>query len=301
MQAWLRSHNRAFIYSLKQYYRHLYGNILIAMVIGFCIALPSSLYLILENAQQITSDWDDTLNINAFLKHGTDDTTAIDIIHRLLKNPNIKTAELITQEKALLEYKELSGFAEIIDLLDENPLPSVIIITPTIDIDKDHSVIDFIQAQPEIELLQHDQQWLERLRSIITIIHRCTIIFCILTAIGVLLIVGNTIHMAIHVHRQEIEIIRIFGATNQFVQRPFLYSGLWYGLSGGISAWCLIIAIFSFLEQPINQLSAAYTGKFSLTGLSIETNLIIFSCSTLLGLIGSWISVKYHLRNLSKL
>lgn len=300
-KAWLLLHAQSFVYSLGQYYRNLLSSILTTAVIGISLALPGGFYLLLENAQQVTAGWGGSIQITAFLKPDIDDTVANTFVSRLLDSPNIEAAKFINRDQALAEYKELSGFSEVIDLLDENPLPSIVIIFPKIDAlteGKDRQIIDFIVSQPEVEVAQYDQQWVKRLYGIIEIIQRFVIIFSAFIGVGVLLIIGNTIRMAIYYHRSEIEITKLFGATDHFIRRPFLYSGFWYGLSGGISAWLLLTITLQFLKQPVSRLAELYASEFSLNNLTATETLIMLACGVFLGLFGSWISVQRHLRTI---
>ena len=300
-KAWLLLHAQSFVYSLGQYYRNLLSSILTTAVIGISLALPGGFYLLLENAQQVTAGWGGSIQITAFLKPDIDDTVANTFVSRLLDSPNIEAAKFINRDQALAEYKELSGFSEVIDLLDENPLPSIVIIFPKIDAlteGKDRQIIDFIVSQPEVEVAQYDQQWVKRLYGIIEIIQRFVIIFSAFIGVGVLLIIGNTIRMAIYYHRSEIEITKLFGATDHFIRRPFLYSGFWYGLSGGISAWLLLTITLQFLKQPVSRLAELYASEFSLANLTIIEALIMLACGIFLGLFGSWISVQRHIRTI---
>jgi cell division transport system permease protein len=299
LKYWFFLHVQSFVYSLGQYCRNLLTSILTTAVIGISLALPGGFYLLLENAQQVTSDWDGAIQITAFLKQDIDEPKAADVIARLLVNPKIEAAKFIQRDQALAEYKELSGFSEVIDLLDENPLPSIIIVFPKLTAlpdGGDQQIIEFLYAQPEIEIAQYDQQWVNRLYGIIDIIQRCIIIFSAFIGFGVLLIVGNTIRMAIYHHRNEIQITKLFGATNAFIQRPFLYAGFWYGLSGGIASWALLTLTLQFLKSPVSQLAELYTSEFKLVGLTGMETLIMLSCGVFLGLFGSWISVQRHLR-----
>ncbi len=300
-KTWLLLHAQSFVYSLGQYYRNLLSSILTTAVIGISLALPSSFYLLLENAQQVTAGWGGSIQITAFLKPEIEDAIAKNVISRLLKNSDIDAAKLISRDQALSEYKELSGFSEVIDLLDKNPLPSIIIVFPKIHgltEGKERQLVEFVSNQAEVEIAQYDQQWVKRLHGIIEIIQRFVIIFSAFIGFGVLLVVGNTIRMAIYHHRNEIEITKLFGATNRFIQRPFLYTGFWYGLSGAITSWLLLIVILQFLKQPVNRLAELYASEFSLASLSGAETLTMLACGILLGVFGSWTSVQRHLRTI---
>ena len=108
---------------------------------------------------------------------------------------------------------------------------------------------------PEIENIQYDNKWINRLTKIIEIIKLVVLILSALLVASVLLIIGNTIRLSIYNHRDEIEITKLFGGSDSFIQRPFLYSGFWYGIFGGLIAWFLVLISISILGDPVKKLS----------------------------------------------
>ena len=112
---------------------------------------------------------------------------------------------------------------------------------------------------------------------------------------GVLLVVGNTIRLAVENRRREIEVVTLIGATHAFVRRPFLYSGAWYGLGGGLLAWGLLTLGSEWLAAPVAALAASYGASFSLPQLGAVGSVTLVGCSTLLGWLGAWIAVSRHL------
>jgi cell division transport system permease protein len=158
------------------------------------------------------------------------------------------------------------------------------------------SLIKELEAMPEVDNAQYDSQWIKRLVYLLDIVNRLIIILSTLLAIGVLLIVGNTIRLSIYNRRAEIEITKLFGGTDSFIQRPFLYSGLWYGAFGGIIAWVLITVSMQMLRGPVKQLANLYASDFQLIGLGFLNSLLLVGIGIALGLFGSWISVKRHLK-----
>jgi cell division transport system permease protein len=113
--------------------------------------------------------------------------------------------------------------------------------------------------------------------------------------IGVLLILGNTIRLAIESRRDEIIIVKLVGGSNGFVRRPFLYTGLWYGVGGGVLAALLVSAALWFLEEPISELVLLYESAFDLTGLGVMGALNLVILGGILGLAGAWLAVSRHL------
>ena len=301
LKTWLRQHIQAFISSLRQYYYHFFSSILTTAVIGIALALPGGFYLLLQNMQRVTLNWDDGIQITAFLKPDIQGAEVNTLVDRLLQNNDIERIQTIDRHQALQEYRQLSGFSEAIDVLDANPLPYVLIIHPyltSLTDGGDKRILDFIHSNAEVDIAQYDQRWVKRLYGFIEIFRRFVIIFSVFISFGVSLIVGNTIRMGIYNCRNEIEITKLFGGTDSFIRRPFLYSGIWYGLSGSFFSWLLLALTMQFLHQPISKVSELYASDFHLSGFSIQETCVLFFCGILLGLVGSWISVQRHIRSM---
>ena len=109
----------------------------------------------------------------------------------------------------------------------------------------------------------------------------------LLLALGVLLVAGNTIRLAIASRREEILVIKLVGGTDAFVRRPFLYTGLWYGLGGAVVAWLLIVLVLLWLDGPVGELAALYQSDFRLAGLSVLDTLALAWGGATLGLCGA--------------
>ena len=273
---WVLQHVQAFIFSLGQFCRNPLTSILTAAVIGISLALPAGFYVILENARHITSSWEGTVQITAFLKLDTDDENAKKLAEQLSQRNDIADVRFIGRAEALEEYRRLSGFAEALDAVQENPLPSLLLIKPRLTERPGESTDELLKTLkdlPEVENAQFDQQWVKRLNAIIEIVQRAVLVLAAFLAMAVLLIVGNTIRMLIYHQRAEIEVAKLFGATDGFIQRPFLYSGFWYGLSGGMIAWLVVSISLLLLQQPANQLALLYASNFNLIGLSFKGTL----------------------------
>jgi len=298
-ESWSLQHLQAFFFSLGQLCKNPVASFLTAAVIGISLALPAGFFIILENTRYITAGWEGSVEITAFLKMDVDDATAKKLAGKISEMPGIGKVELVTREQALEEYRQLSGFAKALEALDENPLPSLLLIKPTHEefVEKSAGeILNKLKVIPEIEYAQYDQQWVKRLNAIIDIVKRIVVILAVFLGLAVLIIIGNTIRMLIYHRRSEIEVAKLFGATDGFIQRPFLYSGFWYGIFGGLIAWVLITISLLLLQAPAKGLAQLYASDFSLIGLSLKETLLLFLSGVLLGLIGSWISVQRHLR-----
>ena len=121
-----------------------------------------------------------------------------------------------------------------------------------------------------VELVEADTAWVRRLHAIEDTMQQLVLLVAAVLAAGVLAVVGNTIRLEINSRRAEIEVTKLVGGSNAFVRRPFLYSGIWQGLGGGLLAVGLVAAGLMALEPFVARLAAAYGAQFALKGLSIR-------------------------------
>lgn len=301
LQAHLVGHARALLATLGILYRTPLVNMMTITVIGIAMALPTGLYVLLHNLQNVSSSWDGATQISLFTKLTVTNEQARALEQRLLLLPEIDSIHLLTREQALEEFRQLSGFGEALDALEENPLPAVLIIRPGLEYNRPetvHRLLEELQRQPETELAQLDMQWVKRLYTIMEIGQRGVLVIAALLALAVLLIVGNTIRLDILNRRDEIVITKLIGATNSFIRMPFLYCGLWYGVLGGVVAWLLITLSMAMLAGPVERLAGLYGSDFVLSSLSPGNTLLLLGLSGVLGLMGSWLAVGRHLSSI---
>ncbi len=301
LHIWLLRHLQVFFYSLGQLSRHPFATLMTAAVIGIALALPAGLHVILKNAQQVSGGWDGAAKISLFLKKSVNDRQARTLQTRLRKLPEVGQVRYISRDQALEEFQRLSGFGEALDALEDNPLPSVLVIQPGLAASqpaRTRQLLEKLRTYPEVDIANLDMQWVKRLYAIMDMVRRGVLVLAVLLAMAVLLVVGNTIRLAIQNRRAEIVVMKLIGGTDAFIRRPFLYTGFWYGLFGGLIAFVLVSLSFSVLSGPIERLAGLYQQQFVLSGLDFSSALLLFGASILLGLGGSWLAVGRHLRDI---
>ncbi len=267
-------------------------------VLGIALALPGGLQVILNNSAMLSEGWDGASRFSLYLADSVTDEEATSLTNRLAARSDIAEVKLISRQQALEEFQSTSGLGDALKQLEENPLPTVLEILPAENYstpEASESMLKAFRKLPEVELAQLDMQWVKRLYYLLDLADRAVLALAMLLGFAVLLIVGNTIRLAIQNRREEIEIIKLIGATNAFIRRPFLYTGLWYGIGGGIFAVSLITIALWWLSEPVSQLAGLYESGFQLVGLTFAETLKLLMFSTFLGLVGSWISVTRHL------
>ena len=299
LTGWALWHSQCLVYTLGQLANTPLNTLMIAAVIGIALALPAGLFVLLDNVQGLSRGWESAAQISVFLKPDVSDAEAAAFAKTLQTRSELANVRVITREQAFQEYQQLSGFKDALDVLgDENPLPAVLVLQLTqaqaasSGIDR---LLETLRHEPQVEIAQFDFDWLRRLHAITEVMRRGVTVIGVLLGVGVLLIVGNTIRASVEKRREEIEVAKLLGATDAFIRRPLLYTGLWYGLLGGIVA-CLFVAIsLGLLQAPVRQLAALYRSDFSLSIMSADTLLTIWFVGAFLGITGSWLAVGRHL------
>ena len=297
-QIWLQRHAQVALASLGRLFNNGLSSSMTCAVIGIALALPIGLHVILNNLQTISGGWDSGASISLFLQQSVSDQQAGALALKLRQHQRIESVELVTKEAALAEFRRRSGFAEALQALDNNPLPALLVIQPKpayTTAEAAQKLVRELELLSEADIVQLDLQWVRRLQAITVIAQRAVLVLATLLGMAVLLIVGNTIRLEIQNRQAEIEITKLIGATNAFIRRPFLYTGFWYGLFGGIIAWLLVAVSVTLLKGPVAKLASLYESAFDLSSLNWLNVLTLLGGSALLGLLGSWLAVGKHL------
>lgn len=299
--SYLAHHLQMLIASLGYLSRQPFSTLMTSAVIAIALALPAGLYIALDNASQLSADWDGSTLISLFLKDGVNIKTAKKLATRLGLSDEIEKVSIIDRDQGLKQFQKISGFGDAIKFLDDNPLPHVITVQPVIDQQRPDRVVELVeklQNEKHVELAQLDMLWVKRLYTLLDVAQRGVWIIGSLLALAVLLIIGNTIRLDIQNRREAIEVSKLIGASDAFIRRPFLYTGMWYGISGGLLAWLLIAVSLGIMDDPVQKLAALYHSNYELSGLGSSdiAALIAISCS--LGLGGSWLAVGRHLSDI---
>lgn len=299
LNVYLTHHVWVALSTLGTLWRTPVSTLLTASVIAIALALPTGLYVLLQNVQQLSSSWENTAQISVFMKSSIKSNQARKLQQQLQSWREIKAVRYISPEQALAEFRSSSGFGDALDILDTNPLPAVFIIQPAALL-TDTQAIQALRLKlnnlPQVDQSILDMQWVQRLSAIIDAGKRGVFILGVLLLIAILLVIGNTIRLTIFNKRQEIVVTKLIGATNQFIRRPFLYTGFWYGLFGALLAWLLVVVLMVLLRGPVNELAILYDSQFTLNGIDGISTLLLLQIGIVLGLAGSWLAVGRHLK-----
>jgi cell division transport system permease protein len=301
LNTYLYIHAHALFSSLGRLMRTRFTSIMTIVAMAIAISLVGGFYILVANVQQLTGNLETSNQISVFLKLDVSDERGRELVNQLSRNDDIEQITLITKQQALQEFQTYSGFGDALKALHNNPLPTVIQILPGNSLFEQariDALLEDVRRLPEVDFAQMDMQWVQRLQSIMTLARRGVGLLSVILALAVIFITGNTIRLELQNRKDEVVIAKLVGATNGFIQRPFLYCGLWYGLFAGITAWAIVTIMLLVLQQPIEKLSSLYDGGFQMIFLGFSDTLIFVAVSTLLGVVGAWIVLVFQLRQL---
>lgn len=301
MTAWLARHAQTFVGSLGRLSQHSLATLMTTLVIGIALALPACLHLLVTNAQRAVGGWNRAISVSVYLQQPTSVEDARRIAERIRQRRDVAEVDLVTADEALKAFKSDSGFGVALDALNENPLPHAVVVKPSaLYATAAHlaSMAADLRKLPAVDIVELDTAWVERLEAILAAVRRGVLLAAGLLAIGILVTVGNTIRLDIQNRRDEIEVTKLVGGSDAFVRRPFLYSGICYGIGGGLLAWIVTAIVLAALRDSVARIAGLYGSAFQLTGLGLQAGAVLLGAGVVLGWLGSFLAASRHLRQI---
>lgn len=273
------------------------------LVLGIAMFLPLGLYVTLTNLESINLRQDEWNVVTVYFQTGTEQTDIEQLTKTINERFQPQSVVLISPEQGMTEFRQASGFGESLEILEENPLPWVMQVSPRNGLtgqleDRVNELTAFLQTIDSIELVQFDHKWLQRLGRMMELGSTAVTMLILLFGLAVMVVVANTIRLDVASHAEEIEILALVGASNAFVRQPFLYTGFWYGLMGALLAILLLGLSMLYLDQPLALLLETYGTEFNLRGLGAGNTSLVLASGGMLGWLGGLISVQRYLRAL---
>ena len=300
LSAWAMRHFSTAIGALGRLARQPFASFMTVLVIAVTLALPAAMHLLVKNAQSISSSWDNALDFSVYLHKETALEDARRLADIIGQRADVEQVTLIAADEALADFRQQSGFGEALDHLTSNPLPHTLVVRPS-ELNTEVSMgllNEELGNLPETDFVQVDTEWVQRFHAILEILQRAVAIGAGLLGAAIIVVIGNTIRLDIQNRSEEIEVTKLIGASNAFVRRPFLYTGIWYGFGGGLLALGLVAYGLYALQAPVTRLAGLYNSGFSVLSLDFAESLLIVATGVLLGLIGSWVAAARHMRRI---
>lgn len=274
------------------------ATLLTVLVMALGMALPQFLQSLIDSTRSATGNLAGAITISVYLKTEVSVDKAGQLARQAQARRGVAGAELITADAALRQFRERTGFSAAIDALDANPLPHTLVITPArgaADLASVESLRRFLASWPETASVQVDAAWVARFNALLGMARAVLVAVAVLLAAAVIAVAGNTIRLEILARRAEIEVIKLVGGSNGFVRRPFLYTGVMYGVLAAVLAWLIVAVALWSLRGPAAEVATAYGSQFSLRGATLPQLGWLLVGGFALGWLGAFLATARHL------
>ncbi|MDR0218092.1 MAG: permease-like cell division protein FtsX [Enterobacteriaceae bacterium] len=275
------------------------ATLLTVMVIAISLTLPSVFYIVWKNVNQAVEQWYPVPQLTVYLDKSLNDISADQLINELKGMDGVKSVNYLSREEAVTEFRAWSGFSNALDMLEENPLPAVAIISPKLDFQNSQALEtlrDRVAKLPGIEDVRMDDSWFSRLTALADLIGRIAAVIGILMIVALLLVIGNSVRLSIFSRRETINVMKLIGATDGFILRPFLNGGALLGVLGAVLSLLLSSLLVWKLANVVTEVASVFDTTFNLHGLGWDESLLLVLISGMIGWIAAWFATIQHLR-----
>ncbi len=296
---WREQWRYAWVNTLADMMRQPLATLLTVMVIAISLTLPSVCYLVYKNVSEAASQWYPTPQLTVYLDKALDDDAAEQVMTVLKGEEGVDKVNYLSREEALGEFRNWSGFGGALDMLEENPLPAVAIITPKINFESSdtlNTLRDRVAAVKGVDEVRMDDSWFARLAALTGLVGQVAAMIGILMIVAVFLVIGNSVRLSIFSRRDTINVMKLIGATDGFILRPFLNGGALLGFSGAILSLILSQAMVWQLGSAVAKVASVFGTTFVLHGLGWDECLLLVLVSAMIGWIAAWLATVQHLR-----
>lgn len=297
---WREQWRYSWLNALADMLRQPLATFLTIMVIAISLTLPSLCYVVWKNVSQAAAQWYPTPQLTVYLDKSLDEQGGQNVVTQLQALEGVDHVNYLSRDQAMSEFRSWSGFSTALDMLEENPLPAVAIITPKIDFEGSDvltTLRDRVGQVDGIEEVRMDDSWFARLASLTGLVGKVASVIGILMIVSLFLVIGNSVRLNIFARRDTINVMKLIGATDGFIMRPFLNGGIVLGGVGAIISLVMTFLLVWQLGSGVAQVASVFGTQFHIEGLLWEESLLILLLSAMVGWIAAWLATLQHLRH----
>lgn len=275
-------------------------NVVTVGVIAVSFLILSGFIALFGNLKSLLAEWEQSVQIEVYLKDGLPGTQIDGLQNSIASFEGVEKVSYISKDDAIKRFSnEMPAIAGLVDDLDENPLPSSIRVI----LDDGHREFIKVEAlavslgkMSGVDNVVYGQEWLEKFSGFISLLKLSGLILGLFLLLTTTFIISNTIRLALYARKEELEIMKLLGATNFFMKMPFLIEGLLQGLIGAALSLASLYAVYSFFVAKLAStrslsIISLSSGSFQLSFLSLEMMFYLLICGMALGLFGSFVSL----------
>ncbi len=300
MRRWGRDHRRVAGESLLYVSARLGASLLVWLLIGIALALPGGLYLLQTNLVRMTQGWEGRPGISVYFQANAQAQLAKALRDELSGDPSIERVTLVTADQALAEFQQFAGISDALAHLSGNPLPASlrIVLRDSAEADAFDLMATRLRARTGVEEVSIEKTWLQRVQAMTGLVRRLGVVLALTFSVGAILVTATSVRLAIESRLEELRVMKLVGATNPYIRRPFLYFGLFYGLGGGVAGAMLISAVLLIVEAPLASLLGSYGADVQLAGLNLGFFVGLLALGGALGVCGALLAARQRLSGL---
>ena len=285
--------------ALQDLRNHGFLNAITIITTGLSILIASGFVLFFINASDVVDSWKKGMRIMAYLKPGVSEQAIDEVRQKLQSTQNIKSSEFIPKDTALTLLKQqMRRQSSLFDNLRENPLPDAfeIRLSPTItNATEIETVAKEIESLPVVEEVEYGQRWLSQFTNVVDLFKLAGYTLISLFGVAALFIIANTIRLILYSRREEIDVMRLVGATDHFIKVPFYIQGIIQGVLGGVGGLCVLFVTFLFISSNFDQGITAGLSRIRFLPPFLSIGIVL--CSMFIGWVGCFLSLKQFLKS----
>ena len=297
--AWWRGHWRVAREAFSFVSARTGTSLLVWLLVGIALALPASLLLVQSNLSRLTADWGgDRPSLSVYLEIGA--ANAAELRTQLEQRAEVEAVALTTEAEALEEFIAYTGLDDALSGLERNPLPASLRLTFVADAEAEalDAVAALLRQAEGVADVVVERTWLERINAISRLANALGLVLGALFGVGAALVTATTVRFAIDSQLDELRVMKLVGASDAQLRRPFLYFGALYGAGGGLVAAMLVSLGLIVLEAPLLDLLGSFDQTLVLGGFDATFLISLIGLGAGLGMAGAVLAVRQRLARL---
>ena len=298
--AWWRDHVRIARETMHFVSARLGTSLVVWLLVGIALALPSGLLLIQVNLVHLTSGWEGRPGLTVYFQLDATNAQVEAAAAVLEADQGVDGVVVTTREQALEEFRAFTNLTDALDMLGDNPLPASLNAALATGLSEAAlaGLVAIAESRPGVQEVVVEKTWLERVNDISRVVTRLGVILAALFGVGAVLVTATSVRLAIEARLEELRVQKLVGASDRQIRRPFLYFGAIYGIGGGMVAAMLLSLCLVAIESPLTALLGSYGQQLDTAGFNPLFLLVLLIVGGALGVMGALIAAAQRLRDL---
>lgn len=281
-----------------------FATFLTVLVIAVSLTIPTVSYLLWKNTSQAVSQFYPEPELTIYLHKNLAEHDVNAVVENIRKFESEKMEQLnyISRQQSMEEFRAWSAtLSDALDILDDNPLPAVVVLKPKKEFRSTNQMITFRDALQQIKGVQDvrlDNDWISKLAALSTLIARVAITCTLLMFFAVFLVISNSVRSDVANRRASIDVMQLLGATDYFISRPFVYVAMMYGFLGSLLAMLFSTMTISYFTGVVRYVADMFTVQFDIHGFDCSEILLIVVSTVFLGWLSANIATNRYIQKL---